>query len=110
VKVRELMTVLAHVDPDAEVSLSSPRGSYHVEGVTVPLRRVPPGCEEHSAAYLRSRVRLDGWDCRWYEAAPPFELTGRFRSRDGLATELAALRDAELSAIVADVIHARVTD
>jgi hypothetical protein len=91
VKVRELLTVLAHVDPDAEVTITGPRGSYHVEHVTVPLRRVASGCEEHTEAYLRSRVRFTGWDCRWYEEAPPFELEGRFRRKAELLETLSAM-------------------
>ena len=92
-KVRELLTVLAHVDPDLDVHVSSTWGQ-HLGRVEVRRRRTPremrPWIDRYGPRVLDADVMLRG-EGLWYGPPPPWELAGRFRDRPGLDDELAAL-------------------
>jgi hypothetical protein len=93
VKVRELLVVLAHVDPDLDVHVSSTWGS-HLGTVRVQTRRSAKDVRHwlalHGPQVLEPYLDLAG-EAPWYKPAPAWELRGRFRDRAGLDRALGAI-------------------
>lgn len=92
-KVRDLLVVLAHVDPDLDVHVASTWGQ-HLGRVECwprrPAARMHPWIDEHGPRVCDPSLMLRG-DGSWFRPPPPWELRGRFRDRVGLDAELAAL-------------------